>query len=203
MRYHVGCLPSRRRLSWKHLSREEQVDLVAPTLVKVIDEWVALKDWRRIAKGSAVLWFICKTSLPACRVVCSSGVSSVLLQALEQTVKLNARTSATRQQSQNHDSIGYAACLRAADSATGILLECAMASERCADDLMESECCRLLLQLLSEPMYGGRTKQHVASLLHYLTTAKLVYRDILQGAGKRLTLLLGELRCVAAPVTMP
>uniref|UniRef100_A0A383VDW4 Uncharacterized protein n=1 Tax=Tetradesmus obliquus TaxID=3088 RepID=A0A383VDW4_TETOB len=66
---------------------------------------------------------------------------------------------------------------------TALLLLCVRESERAADLVVESQSVRLLLQLLLRPGVGPVTKRHTAEILQALAATKLVYRDVLHGAG--------------------
>ncbi|KAF6264717.1 hypothetical protein COO60DRAFT_17043 [Scenedesmus sp. NREL 46B-D3] len=66
---------------------------------------------------------------------------------------------------------------------TALLLLCVRESERAADLVVESQSVRLLLQFLLRPDVGSVTKRHTAEILQALAATKLVYRDVLHGAG--------------------
>lgn len=190
----LPCLPQRRQQGAAAVPRaplpfDEQVTVVATALVSLLDGWLAAaRDWPRVAQASQALWLLARASLPACRLVCSSGGAAASLRVLQNLLPVlddGARASASSGAATPAQAAAaqLAACRAAADAATGVLLECAAASERTADDLMESECCRLLLATLVAPRAGPTAKQHISALLHRLCAAKLLYRDILQGAG--------------------
>eukprot|EP00878_Enallax_costatus_P013937 GHUV01014574.1.p1 GENE.GHUV01014574.1~~GHUV01014574.1.p1 ORF type:complete len:293 (+),score=102.15 GHUV01014574.1:834-1712(+) len=67
--------------------------------------------------------------------------------------------------------------------ATALLLACVRLSETAADMVVESQSVRLLLQLLTGRDIGPATKRHTGDILQALAAAKLVYRDVLHGAG--------------------